>query len=164
MCGLQQVRSAISGAGATEGGPKDSDLCNMHKRHAGDLAFVKKQLSQLAADNRQLLTQLLPKRKAAATAEHNDDTAEASDNLHEHIHQRARFEQDVIPVLARDEVLDTVFSFVGIGDYYYVAGVCRNWRHRYTTFCRHTSEESTNAVRPPYTSYSSIGMTQLDYS
>jgi uncharacterized membrane-anchored protein YhcB (DUF1043 family) len=35
----------------------------------------------------------------------------------QHRHQRARVVHDAIQVLARNEVLHTVFSFVGIGDY-----------------------------------------------
>jgi hypothetical protein len=42
-------------------------------------------------------------------------------------------------VLARVEVLDTVLSFVGIGEYYYVAAVCRNWRGRYMQLCAKTA-------------------------
>jgi hypothetical protein len=61
----------------------------------------------------------------------------------EHRHQFADLGRDRIPVLARDEVLDTVFSFVGIGDYKYVAGVCRNWRGRYITLCHKASKKPT---------------------
>jgi hypothetical protein len=102
----------------------------MHKQHTEELALMRQQLSQLAYDNKQLLCNLLPKREAAA-AECSNFAAETSDTLHEQIDQRAQCTQDAIPVLARDEVLDTVFSFIGIGDYNYAAGVCRNWRGRY---------------------------------
>jgi hypothetical protein len=34
-----------------------------------------------------------------------------------------------------------VFSSVGIGDYYYVAGVCRNWRGRYISLCEQATEK-----------------------
>jgi hypothetical protein len=77
----------------------------------------------------------------------------------QHRHQCARVSDDETPILARNEVLDTVFSFVGIGDYYYVACVCRNWRGRYMTFCHKTPERWTQKARPPYTSCSSIVMT-----
>jgi hypothetical protein len=77
----------------------------------------------------------------------------------EHRHQRARISDAHTPVLARDEVLGTVFSFVGIGEYYYVAGVCRNWRGRYMTLCKHTLARWPRIVRPPHTSYDSIVMT-----
>jgi hypothetical protein len=59
----------------------------------------------------------------------------------QHRHQRARCLDDHIAVPANNQVLDTVFNFVGVGDYYYVAGVCRNWRGRYLTLCpQYTSE------------------------
>jgi hypothetical protein len=53
----------------------------------------------------------------------------------QHRQQRARITQDAVPMLARDEVLDAIFIFVGIGEYYYVAAVCRNWRGRYLQLC-----------------------------
>eukprot|EP00953_Heterococcus_sp_UTEX-ZZ885_P018733 10466-Heterococcus_DN1.PRE.4 len=34
-----------------------------------------------------------------------------------------------------NEILGTVLSFVGYGEYFYVAGVCRQWRGRYISFC-----------------------------
>jgi hypothetical protein len=74
----------------------------------------------------------------------------------QHRHQRARLTDDLIPALARNEVLDTIFSFVGIGEYYYIAGVCRNWRGRYLTFCHHTPAKQSKDIRQPYTSCSSI--------
>jgi hypothetical protein len=58
--------------------------------------------------------------------------------------QRARLQRASIPLLAQEEVLDTVFSFVGIGDYYYVAGVCRNWRGRYMAFCHSGAAKDTH--------------------
>jgi hypothetical protein len=61
--------------------------------------------------------------------------------VQQHKDQRARGADDCVPVLARNEVLDTVFSFVGIGDYYYVAGVCRSWRGRYITLCKQAAKK-----------------------
>jgi hypothetical protein len=63
------------------------------------------------------------------------------------------------PVLAREEVLATVFSFVGIGDHYYVAGVCKIWRDRYKSFCHKTPTKWSKVILPPHTSYSSIVVT-----
>jgi hypothetical protein len=37
--------------------------------------------------------------------------------------------------LDKDELLDTVFSYVGMGDYFFAAGVCRRWRGRYIKLC-----------------------------
>lgn len=39
------------------------------------------------------------------------------------------------PPLERHEILDTVFGYVGIGEYLFAAGVCRNWRGRYIKLC-----------------------------
>jgi hypothetical protein len=58
----------------------------------------------------------------------------------QHRPQRTRVSDDWMPVLARNEVLHTVFSFVGIGEYYYVASVCRSWRGRYTTLCKQAAK------------------------
>jgi hypothetical protein len=51
--------------------------------------------------------------------------------------KRARLGDDscVRSPFDRDELLDTVFSFVGVGDYYFVAGVSRRWRDRYLKLC-----------------------------
>jgi hypothetical protein len=59
----------------------------------------------------------------------------------QHRHQRARYSDDQIPALSRNDVLDTVLSFVGVGDYYYVAGVCRNWRGKYMQLCKQETQE-----------------------
>jgi hypothetical protein len=40
-----------------------------------------------------------------------------------------------VPPLDDDVLLDKIFDFVGSGDYFYVAGVCRRWRGRYITLC-----------------------------
>jgi hypothetical protein len=37
--------------------------------------------------------------------------------------------------LDKDELLDAVFSYVGAGDYFYAAGVCRRWKGRYIKLC-----------------------------
>eukprot|EP00953_Heterococcus_sp_UTEX-ZZ885_P015635 8803-Heterococcus_DN1.PRE.2 len=92
----------------------------------------------------------------AISADKTDSTVSMLITESQHRHQRARVNTDDIPVLERPEVLDTVFSFVGIGEYYYVAGVCRNWRGRYLTLCHNTRHKYTNTVCPPYTSCDSI--------
>ena len=63
---------------------------------------------------------------SATSANHRSSTTAAYEA--DSRHRRARFVDDHVLALARNEVLDAVFSFVGIGEYYYVAGVCRNWR------------------------------------
>ena len=37
--------------------------------------------------------------------------------------------------LDKDELLDTGFSYVGVDDYLFAAGVCRRWRGRYIKLC-----------------------------
>jgi hypothetical protein len=41
---------------------------------------------------------------------------------------------DAFP-LEKDEILDGVFSFVGLGEYYFAAGVSRRWKGRYIKLC-----------------------------
>ena len=43
--------------------------------------------------------------------------------------------------LNKDEILDEVFSFVGLGEYYYVAGVSRRWRGRYIKLCYNETDD-----------------------
>jgi hypothetical protein len=38
-----------------------------------------------------------------------------------------------------DELLDAVFSYVGVGDYFFAACVCRRWRGRYIKLCYNTA-------------------------
>jgi hypothetical protein len=121
----------------------------MHKQHTEELAFMRQQLSQLADDNKQKGV-LKRKPAAASTTERSSSAAEASDTVHEHRDQRARVSDDDRPALARDEVLDTVFSFVGIGVYYYVAGVCRNWRGRYMTLCKQAAKKKQHTFHTSY--------------
>jgi hypothetical protein len=56
----------------------------------------------------------------------------------QHRHQRARFDdhesQERSP-LSSDQILDAVFTYVGIGDYVYAGGVSRRWKGRYVKLC-----------------------------
>eukprot|EP00953_Heterococcus_sp_UTEX-ZZ885_P011435 6618-Heterococcus_DN1.PRE.1 len=45
--------------------------------------------------------------------------------------------------LDKDELLDTVFSYVDVGDHFFVAGVCRKWRDRYLQYCCRRAAAST---------------------
>jgi hypothetical protein len=121
-----------------------------------ELVLVKQQLAQLvqtiSATNSTAVA-----RERSPTVRHDSRTSNSSQQQqHEHRRQRYCVSDDQISVLARDEVLDAVFGFVGIGDYYYVAGVCRNWRGRYMTLCHNTPKKWTSTILPPYTSRSSI--------
>jgi hypothetical protein len=128
------VPSAFTGSGA-QIKALQSEIHNIIKQHNEDFTLVKQQLSQLSDDNKQLPVELMQMKRDTA-AEACNNAAGASDSAHEYRHQCSHSAAQERSVLARDEVLDTVFSFVGIGEYYYVAGVCRNWRGRYMTLCQ----------------------------
>jgi hypothetical protein len=51
--------------------------------------------------------------------------------------KRARLADDssARSLLDKDELLDAVFSYVSVGDYFFAAGVCRRWRGRYIKLC-----------------------------
>jgi hypothetical protein len=55
--------------------------------------------------------------------------------------KRARLDDSWSP-LERDEILDTVFSYVGIEDYIYTGAVSRRWKGRYTKLCYSVTGES----------------------
>eukprot|EP00953_Heterococcus_sp_UTEX-ZZ885_P009066 5383-Heterococcus_DN1.PRE.2 len=59
----------------------------------------------------------------------------------EHVKKRARVAGDGRSPLAEDEILDTVFSCVGIGDYIFTGAVSRRWRGRYTKLCHNKAKE-----------------------
>jgi hypothetical protein len=67
----------------------------------------------------------------------------------QHRQQRARLDDYASP-LENNVILDIVFSYVGIGDYFYTAAVCRNWRGRYITLCCSTASPQPHKL---YTSY-----------
>jgi hypothetical protein len=53
-------------------------------------------------------------------------------------HKRARAEPAAPTALAPlddNEIFGSVLSYVGLGEYFYVAGVCRRWRGCYISFC-----------------------------
>jgi hypothetical protein len=92
----------------------------------------------------------------AISAEKSDSKVNNLTTEVQHRHQRVCIAADQIPVLARDYALDTILRFVGVSDYYYVAGVCRNWRGRYMTLCHNTPVTWARTNRRPYTSSASI--------
>jgi hypothetical protein len=131
-------------------------ISEQHAAVTDELSLIRQQLEQLIQPNNAANSTVAA--CECSTAVHHSSNAPAlgSHQQLEHRHQRARVSDDQIPVLARNEVLDTVFSFVGIGEYYYVAGVCRNWRGKYMAFCHHTPAKWPKVIRQPYTSCSSI--------
>jgi hypothetical protein len=53
----------------------------------------------------------------------------------EHAKKRTHLADSSRSPLDDDEILDTVFSYVGIGDYIYTGAVSRRWKGRYTKLC-----------------------------
>jgi hypothetical protein len=51
-----------------------------------------------------------------------------------------------VPPLDDDALLDKIFGLVGVGEYFYVAGVCRRWRGRYITLCYNAAAENLEEV------------------
>jgi hypothetical protein len=116
----------------------------MQQQNSLEQALIKQQLSRLSQS-----VEALHARQAQQSDQYSHASA-APEGQQQHMHQRARRAVDQESVLARDEVLDTVLSFVGIGEYYYVAGVCRNWRGRFISVCSQTgipSKKKLNTYR-----------------
>jgi hypothetical protein len=64
--------------------------------------------------------------------------------------------------LDKSEVLDAVISYVGTGDYFYTAAVCRLWRVRYLKLCYSEADKRSKTTRTQSkctTSYRSALMT-----
>jgi hypothetical protein len=79
----------------------------------------------------------------------------------QHLHDRSRLNQQAGPLaspLDIDDVLDQIFSYVGGGEHFYIAGVSRRWRGRYLRPCvlNSTSELDKNFV----TRHRSVLMTE----
>jgi hypothetical protein len=104
-------------------------------------AELKAEITKLANNTKQQLAEL---RLCSTTVAANDNASKTGVSGEQHRQQRARTETDSIPVLANNEVIHTVFSFVGIGEYYFVADVCRNWRGRYLQLCSQNESNKTN--------------------
>jgi hypothetical protein len=51
-----------------------------------------------------------------------------------------------------EQLLDTVFSYVGPGEYFYAAGVCKQWKERYAQLCFAHTECSPHFLRTSYAS------------
>eukprot|EP00953_Heterococcus_sp_UTEX-ZZ885_P027944 14934-Heterococcus_DN1.PRE.1 len=129
---------------------------------ATQLAVLQQQLSQLAKDSKQGLSQLSTSQAAVQatlslhtaalsklTAAHRNlvATAEESQQL-----QKQQCQRSVASPLDKNEILDTVFSYVGIGDYFYAAGVSRKWRGRYIKLCYNKSRKQENKLCTRYCS------------
>jgi hypothetical protein len=61
-------------------------------------------------------------------------------------------QRSVVAPLDKDEILDTVFSYVGIGEYFTAAGVSRRWRGRYIKLCYNKAANRPNKLCTTYRS------------
>jgi hypothetical protein len=118
----------------------DASIAMLLQQQSERLDTTNAQLAQLATAVAAIQSSLASSQVTAppppcSDAQNSARSYCSASQQHEHRHQRARVSDDQIPILARNEVLDTVLSFVGVGEYCYVAGVCRNWRGRYMTSC-----------------------------
>jgi hypothetical protein len=133
---------------------------------ATQLAVLQQQLSQLAKDSKQGLSQLSKSQAAShaavqatlslhtaalskLTAAHRNPVQAAEDSQQPHKQQCHR---SVVASLDKDNLLDTVFSYVGIGEYFYAAGVSRSWRGRYIKLCYNKSRKQENKLCTRYCS------------
>jgi hypothetical protein len=66
--------------------------------------------------------------------------------------QKQQCQRSVASPLDKDEILDTVFSYAGIGEYFYAAGVSRRWRGRYIKLCYNKSRKQENKLCTRYCS------------
>jgi hypothetical protein len=118
----------------------------MHQQNSDERALVREQLSRLSQCV-EALNVKQAREPDQIQLDHVAITCDCQKTPREHRHQRARIAFEQAPVLTRAEALDTVFSFVGIGEYYYVAGVCRNWRGRYIALCSQKERTNTNRFK-----------------
>jgi hypothetical protein len=100
-----------------------------------------------------------------ATALQLQQTADAAvDHLHqEQSAKRAHSSSDGTAALCKDVILDTVFSFVGIKDYIYAAGVSRHWRVRYLKLCysKAARADKADTISKLRTSFRNAAMTAV---
>jgi hypothetical protein len=60
-------------------------------------------------------------------------------------HNQACIDESRATPLDKDEILDTVFSFIGTDDYFYTAAVCSNWRRRFLKLCYSEADKRSKA-------------------
>jgi hypothetical protein len=127
---------------------------------ATQLPVLQQQLSQLAKASKQGLSQL-SKSQAAVQATLSLHTAalatltaarcdlvRAAEESQQP--QKQQCQHSVASPLDKDEILDVVFSCVGIGEYFYAAGVSRRWRGRYIKLCYNKTAKKENKLCTRY--------------
>jgi hypothetical protein len=135
-----KLRHLLTMASSTRGGAalqNEVDLLKQQLVHAKEFTAAKN--GELAEGELQSLRLL-----AASQAQQLATQADVPEaNTGEHAKKRARLlvaDSNSSP-LDDDEILDTVFSYVGIGDYIYTGAVSRRWKGRYTKLCYNEAKE-----------------------
>jgi hypothetical protein len=100
------------------------------------LVATKDELLASRAAEVQHCQELLQHTRKASAAESDAVAAGSS--------KRQRLQDCSVSPLARDDVLDNVFSYVGGGDHLYTGGVSRRWRGRYIQYCAQTSSAESD--------------------
>jgi hypothetical protein len=86
-------------------------------------------------------------RAAGATLEHSSDPPSPSSSpTVASKRARAPLSTHASPLLC-EQLLDTVFSYVGPGEYFYAAGVCKLWRQRYAQLCFAHTQHAPHYLR-----------------
>jgi hypothetical protein len=98
---------------------------------ASDRSELKQQLGKLA----QLLTAAQPELDTSDDLDSVNTCVKGYNSSQSGASKRAHLADDSVSPLDKDVILDTVFSYVGIKDYIYAAGVSRHWRVRYLKLC-----------------------------
>eukprot|EP00953_Heterococcus_sp_UTEX-ZZ885_P012052 6936-Heterococcus_DN1.PRE.2 len=121
---------------------------------ASDRSELKHQLGVLA----QLISASQPKLDSAPNTESVMMSIEGCGSIQSGASKRARIAFDGTSALYKDVILDEVFSYVGIKDYIYAAGVCRQGRVRYLRLC-YSKAASTDQKDKLRTSFESAART-----
>jgi hypothetical protein len=94
-------------------------------QQAQEIAATKDRLQQLEAANSSSST--IRNSSSSSSSNHTD--------LLIPLQKRAPCSVPLVQALDKDEILDEIFSFVGVKEWLYVGAVCRRWRGRYLSMC-----------------------------
>jgi hypothetical protein len=112
----------------------------MDANSGADLAAIKQQLAHIAAAIERLSG--TPVLTCNAMQQQQQQQQQQ-----QHRPQRARIADESSSPLDRDELLDRIFCYVGIGDYLYAAGVSRRWKGRYTKLCYNKAADDDDSCK-----------------
>jgi hypothetical protein len=116
---------------------------NMSANAAAKIAALEEEMAKMS--NRHLEHKLeRPAQQPVQMTLTGSDEAPAEQ--HQRQQKQARTDSRTSP-LDNHEILDAVFSYVGTGDYFYTAAVCRGWRVRYLKLCYNKADKQSK-VKP----------------